>query len=155
MPHLQLDVSNRYPVAVKRTLAKRFGEVYAEIMQTTPDLVGVSFRELGDGGHWRYTYDEPVPAAVLSCEIRRGRPPERRARLGRPLVDACVESLDLDPLLLTVELTQHAGDEIYGTQMVDGVLRGGLAKDWSPDETKTPLMESLAAAAREARKGAT
>jgi phenylpyruvate tautomerase PptA (4-oxalocrotonate tautomerase family) len=148
MPHLQLDVSEAYPAAVKRALAKRFGEIYAEIMQTTPDIVDVSVRELGEGGHWRCTYGAPVPAAVLSCVIRRGRPPEQRARLGEALIDACVAALGLDPLLLTVEFTQHAGDEIYGKQMIDGILRGGLAKDWSPEETQTPLMEILKAEQR-------
>jgi phenylpyruvate tautomerase PptA (4-oxalocrotonate tautomerase family) len=148
MPHLHLDVSANYPVAVKRDLAQRMGNLYAEFMQTTPDLVDVTFRELGEGGVWHCGEGTPVPAAVLSCEIRRGRPPEQRARLAEALLDACVEALGLDPVLLSVEFTQHAGDEIYRKVMVDGVPQGGLGADWSPEETKTPLMETLKAARR-------
>jgi phenylpyruvate tautomerase PptA (4-oxalocrotonate tautomerase family) len=146
MPHLQLDVPNKYPLSVKRDLAARLGRHYAEIMQTTPDLVHVTFRELGEGGVWRCTNAEPVtPAAVLSCDIRRGRTPEQRARLGEALFNACVEALGLDPVLMNVEFTQHAGDEIYGKILVDGALVGGLARDWSPSETETSLLTALAA----------
>jgi hypothetical protein len=35
--------------------------------------------------------------------------------------------------------------KIYGKILVDGVLTGGLAKDWSPSETETSLMTTLAA----------
>jgi phenylpyruvate tautomerase PptA (4-oxalocrotonate tautomerase family) len=145
MPNLQLDVPAKYPPAVKRKLAKRFGDLYAEVMQTTPDLVDVTFRELGEGSLWRCGEKEPVPAATLICDIRRGRPPEQREQLARALVNACVEALGLDPLLISVEFTQHSGDEIYRTILIDGVPRGGLSKDWSASETNTPLVEAIRA----------
>jgi len=78
---------------VKRGLARRLGEKYALIMQTKPELVTVAFRELGEGGVWCCTADEPEPAALLSCDIRRGRPPEQRAELGQALIDVCVENI--------------------------------------------------------------
>jgi phenylpyruvate tautomerase PptA (4-oxalocrotonate tautomerase family) len=148
MPNLQLDVTNTYPVGVKRALAKRFGDIYAEVMQTTPDLVDVTFRELGEGGLWRCGNSEPVPAVTLICDIRRGRPPEQRERLARALVNASVDALGLDPLLVSVEFTQHSGDEIYRNILIDGVVRGGLSKDWSESETTTPLVEALRAEQR-------
>jgi phenylpyruvate tautomerase PptA (4-oxalocrotonate tautomerase family) len=81
VPYLQFDVPNHYPVEVKRSLARRLGKKYARFMQTTPDMVTVTFRELGEGGVWRCRAGEPEPAAVLSCDIRRGRPPKQRAEL--------------------------------------------------------------------------
>jgi hypothetical protein len=33
MPYLQLDVPNRYGTEQKQRLARRFGEIYAHIMQ--------------------------------------------------------------------------------------------------------------------------
>ncbi len=143
MPHLQLELPSKYPLAVKRDLAKRLGDLYGAIMQTTPDLVDVSFRELGAGNVWRCEQPEPVPSAVLICDIRAGRPPEQRARLGAALHSACVEALNLDPLHFGVEFTQHSGDEIYRTILVDGVVRGGLAPDWNPSEAAAPLVERL------------
>jgi phenylpyruvate tautomerase PptA (4-oxalocrotonate tautomerase family) len=145
MPNLQLDVAAKYPVAVKRNLAKRLGIIYGEVMQTTPDLVDVTFRELNEGGLWRCSKGDPVPAATLICDIRQGRPPEQRERLARALVEACVNVLGLDPLLISVEFTQHSGDEIYRTILIDGVPQGGLSKDWSPTEVKTSLVDTLRA----------
>jgi phenylpyruvate tautomerase PptA (4-oxalocrotonate tautomerase family) len=146
MPHLQLDTAWSYPVEVKRELARRFGEVYAETMQTSPDIVDVTIREL-NGGVWRCG-DEPRPAAVLSCDIRRGRPAEQRARLGAALFKVCEEVLGIDPLLFRVEFTQHAGDEIYAAIDIDGVVHTGFSPDWSPGEANTPLVEQLREANR-------
>jgi phenylpyruvate tautomerase PptA (4-oxalocrotonate tautomerase family) len=143
MPHLQLELSSKYPLEVKRDLAKRLGDLYGAIMQTTPDLVDVSFRELGEGNVWRCVSPAPAPSAVLICDIRAGRPPEQRARLGEALLNACVEALGLDPLRFGVEFTQHSGDEIYRTILVDGAVRGGLAPDWNPSEATAPLVDRL------------
>jgi phenylpyruvate tautomerase PptA (4-oxalocrotonate tautomerase family) len=143
MPHLQLELPSKYPLAVKRDLAKRLGDLYGAIMQTTSDLVDVSFSELGEGNVWRCERPMPVPSAVLICDIRAGRPAEQRTRLGEALLNACVEALNLDPLRFGVEFTQHSGDEIYRTILVDGVVHGGLAPDWNPSEVTTPLVERL------------
>jgi phenylpyruvate tautomerase PptA (4-oxalocrotonate tautomerase family) len=148
MPYLQLDVPARYSLGVKRGLARRLGNLYAEIMQTTPDLVDVSIRELEDGV-WHCGYQEPAPGAVLMAEIRRGRPADQRARLAEALMDACVETLAIDPTLIAIEFTQHAGDEIYRKLWVDGVLQGGLGKDWSSAETSNSLLETVKAEVRQ------
>jgi len=86
MPHLQLDTSGTYSVEVKREFARRLGDVYAEKMQTSPDIVDVTIREHGPGGVWRCG-SEPHPSAVLSCDIRRGRTVEQRGQLADALVD--------------------------------------------------------------------
>jgi phenylpyruvate tautomerase PptA (4-oxalocrotonate tautomerase family) len=143
MPHLQLELTSQYPTALKRELARRFGDLYAEIMQTSPELVDVSFRELGEGNLWRCEPAGPVPSAVIQCDIRAGRSPQLRARLGEALIDACVDALNLDPLHIGVEFTQHSGDEIYRTILIDRIVRGGLSPDWSSAEVKTPLLETI------------
>lgn len=147
MPYLQLDLPRTYPLSVKQDLAKRMGDTYAEIMQTTPDLVAVAFRELGEGNMWRCrdSKTQPVPGAVLACEIRRGRPAEQRERLAEALFNMCVETLKLDPVILAMEFTQHAGDENYLQALIDGVPMGMLGRDWTPEETSAPLVEQLKA----------
>jgi phenylpyruvate tautomerase PptA (4-oxalocrotonate tautomerase family) len=127
MPYLQLDVANHYPIDVKRDLARRLGDVFAHIMKTTPDMVTVAFRELDEGGVWRCGAGAPEPAAQLSCDIRRGRPPEQRAELAQALIDACVEMLGLRRERLAVEFTQHTSDEMYRHGR-------GWAAEWTPDE---------------------
>ena len=130
MPYLQLDVPNHYPVDVKQRLARRLGDTFARIMQTTPELVIVAFRELGEGGLWSCGHREPRPYALLTCDIRRGRGAEQRAELAKALIDACVESLGLQEDRMGVEFTQHSGDEMY---------RGGrgLGVEWTPAEAQS------------------
>jgi phenylpyruvate tautomerase PptA (4-oxalocrotonate tautomerase family) len=129
MPYLQLDVAHRYPVEVKRDLARRLGDEFARIMQTTPDLVTVAFRELGEGGVWRCGEGEPEPAALLSCDIRRGRSAAQRAELAEALIDACVQALALRSDRVGVEFTQHTSDEMYRRER-------GWAPEWSAAESR-------------------
>ena len=130
MPYLQLDLPGSYPVETKRGLARRLGEIYAEVMQTDPSRVRVGFRELGEGGLWHCTSAEPRPGVVLACDIRRGRTAEQRARLAEALIAACREMLAM-PGDVLVEFTQHAGDELYREGR-------GLASDWTPEEARAP-----------------
>jgi phenylpyruvate tautomerase PptA (4-oxalocrotonate tautomerase family) len=126
MPSLQLDVAETYDPATKRALARSLGAIYAEVMGAAPDIVTVVVRDLGAGGVWRCTSGEPVPAALLMCDVRRGRPAATRAELCRRLVGACEEVAGLDPALLKIEFTQHDGDEMWHPH------RGGFNRDWEP-----------------------
>ncbi|MRG45539.1 tautomerase [Chitinophaga sp. SYP-B3965] len=126
MPYLQLDVNDHYPVATKQLLAKRMGDIYAAIMQADVKRVTVTIRELGEGAVWRCSAEEPVPGALLMCDVRRGRTAETRAALAEALIACCVEVLGVERL--NVEFTQHAGDEMYHP------LLGGLSEDWREGE---------------------
>ena len=128
MPYLQLDVSRQYSPAAKQQLARELGRIYAARMQADINRVSVAIRELVPGGLWRCTSDEPYQAALLMCDIRKGRPAEQRADLAKALIDACIEILGLKLDQINVEFTQHSGDEMYHP------LRGGLSLDWRPDE---------------------
>ncbi|WP_184549293.1 tautomerase family protein [Mucilaginibacter sp. FT3.2] len=127
MPYLQLEVNQQYPVATKKLLAKRLGDIFSEIMQADVNRVTVTIREL-DGGVWRCGDADPNPSALLMCDIRRGRTPEKREEVAKKLIAACVEILGEGADLLNVEFTQHAGDEMYHPTM------GGLSDDWNPGE---------------------
>jgi len=131
MPYLQLDIPGRHAVDEKQRLARRFGDIFARIMQTRPEQVTVAIRDLGEGGVWRCGACEPEPAALLMCDIRRGRSLQQRAELAEALVAACVEMLGLRSDRLAVDFTQHAGDEMYKTEL------GGLSAEWTPHEAGT------------------
>ena len=79
---------------------------------------------------WRCGAGAPEPAAQLSCDIRRGRPPEHRAELAQALIDTCVEMLGLRRERLAVEFTQHTSDEMYRHGR-------GWAAEWTPDEAES------------------
>ena len=131
MPYLQLDTSFPLSVDVKRRLAKRLGEIYSQTMSSNINRLTVAIRELGEGSVWRCGLDAPRPAALLMCDIRRGRTAEHRAQLAKRLVEACIAIASLREDNLNVEFTQHAGDEMYHT------MYGGLSHDWNPNEPDT------------------
>ncbi len=127
MPYLQLETPYSHAVETKQRLAGRLGEIYAKVMNADIDRITVAIRELGEGGIWRCGAGAPRPAAILMCDIRRGRTVEQRAELSRQLVAACIDILGLREDNLNLEFTQHRGDEMYHT------MYGGLGRDWSPN----------------------
>jgi phenylpyruvate tautomerase PptA (4-oxalocrotonate tautomerase family) len=129
MPYLHFDLPARYPAEVKRALAARLGALYAEIMQTSPGIVKVSFRELGEENLFRCGAPDGgvEPVVVGQCDIRRGRPTAQRAALAAAIVAACSEALGVDAAMIELEFTQHAGDEMY--------RRGAFAQDWTAAES--------------------
>ncbi|HKL25670.1 MAG TPA: hypothetical protein VJ910_05530 [Desulfuromonadales bacterium] len=124
MPYLQLDVNGPFPAETKERLAKQLCETYARLMTMDIRRISVAIRELGGGGPWRMIDGEPEPAAVLMCDIRRGRSAQQRLELARALCRDCADILGLDPNRLNVEFTQHAGDEMYHPTL------GGWSPEW-------------------------
>src|SRR5215203_3986178 len=129
MPYLHFDLPARFPAATKRALAVKLGALYAEIMETSPDIVKVSFRELGAENLLRCGAPDGgvEPVVVGQCDIRRGRPVEQRAALAAAIVKACSEALGVDASTIELEFTQHAGDEMF--------RRGAFARDWTAAES--------------------
>ena len=127
MPYLHLDLPIAVSPADREHIAGSLARRYADVMQTTPDRVTVAFRELGENGVVRMGADGTVePAVVLQLDIRRGRPPEQRERLGVALAAVLEETLGWPPARTILEFTQHSGDEFW--------REDGLGSDWTPDE---------------------
>ena len=127
MPYLHLDLPLVVPSAGRARLADRLAHVYADEMGTNPERVAVAFRELGENGVLRTSPDGEVePVVVVQCDIRKGRPPEQRERLGDAVAALLDEELGWPPSRTILEFTQHDGDEFW--------REGGLGTDWTPSE---------------------
>lgn len=124
MPSLALDAPATYSSSQKRAFAERLGAVYAEVMETDLETITVVVHDGGEGTVWRCSVAGPVPAALLMCDIRRGRPPERRRLLCERMLAVCEELLGIDPATLKIEFTQHAGDEMFHPHL------GGFNREW-------------------------
>src|SRR4051812_42682609 len=129
MPYLHLDL----PVAVappeRAEIAARLARLYAEVMQTSPQRVTVGFRELGENGLLRLTPDgEPETVVMVNCDIRRGRPPAQRERLGAAVAELLQDTIGWPPERTVLEFTQHAGDDFWRST--------GLGSDWTPGEAR-------------------
>ncbi len=127
MPYLQLDTPFAVTVDQKHQLVRRFGEIYSRHMETDPARVTVAIRELGRDNMWRCGPGEPYPAALLMCDIRKGRESDKRAELARLLSEACHEIVGLTQENLNLEFTQHDGEEMYHPML------GGTSRDWDPE----------------------
>ena len=125
MPYLHLDLPGTYSVAVKRDLATRLCELYAEVMETQLWRPNVGIAELGKHNLYHLGPD----GLELMVEFRRGRPAEKRLALGRAIVDVCVELLGVPRRTVMVEFTPHPGEEI--------LRDGNWAADWTPAEAVT------------------
>lgn len=129
MPSIQVDLPLVADEDTKQAFAARIGLIYGDIMQVGKDLLTVSIHDLGRGGVWRcHESGPPTPSALIMCDIRKGRPAETRALLAKSLIDACVETFDLDAHWLKVEFTQHDGDDMYHPHL------GGFNQNWQGDE---------------------
>ncbi len=127
MPSLQIDVPVRLDATAKQDLAAALGRAYAETMQAPVEIVTVSIHDLGEGGVWRCTAGDPVPAGLVMCDVRAGRDAEQRGRLASRLVALVAAATGLDDGQLKVEFTQHSGDEMWHPHL------GGFNVDWDPD----------------------
>jgi phenylpyruvate tautomerase PptA (4-oxalocrotonate tautomerase family) len=129
MPYLHLDLPFAVPAADRARIAGRLARLYADVMETNPERVTVAFRELGENGVVRTGAEGAVePVVVVQCDIRRGRQPERRARLGEAVAELLEDTLGWPPARTILEFTQHAGDEFW--------REGGLGTDWTPAEAE-------------------
>ncbi|KQX35457.1 hypothetical protein [Variovorax sp. Root434] len=128
MPYLQLDVNGSYAIADKQRLANALAETYARMMSVDMRRISIAIRELGEGAVWRMVDGEAVEAAVLMCDIRRGRSAELRLAVAKALCEDCMEILGLRIDRLNVEFTQHSADEMYHPTL------GGYSPEWTPAE---------------------
>jgi len=129
VPYLHLDLPGSYSVAVKRDLATRLCELYAEVMETQLWRPNVGIAELGKDNLYHLGSDGLEPITMVMVEFRRGRPAEKRLALGRAIVDICVELLGVPRRTVMVEFTPHPGEEI--------LRDGSWAADWTPAEAVT------------------
>lgn len=128
MPSLQLDLPLVMDVDTKKALAREIGAIYVEVMQIRADIITISIHDLGPGGVWRCSDDEPSLAGLVMCDVRAGRSTETRGLLARRIVDVCVRLCGLEEHRLKVEFTQHSGDEMFHPHL------GGFNTDWRPEE---------------------
>jgi len=127
VPYLHLDLPLAVAPSDRAEIAGRLARLYARVMETSPERVTVAFRELGENGVIRIGADGALETVVIvNCDVRRGRPPEQRERLGDAVAALLEETLDWPRRRTILEFTEHAGDEVWRST--------GLGTDWTPAE---------------------
>ena len=127
MPYLHLDLPLALAPADRAEIAAGLAYAYARVMETAPERVTVAFRELGENGVVRIGPDGALETVVMvNCDVRRGRPPEQRERLGDAVATLLEDALGWPRRRTILEFTEHAGNEVWRST--------GLGTDWSPAE---------------------
>ena len=127
MPYLHLDLPLAVAPADRAEIAAGLAHAYARVMETNPERVTVAFRELGENGVVRIGPDGALETVVMvNCDVRRGRPPEQRERLGDTVAALLEDALHWPRRRTILEFTEHAGDDVWRST--------GLGSDWSPAE---------------------
>ena len=137
MPYLHLNLPATYPVEIKRELATRLCNLYADVMQTQLWRPNIGIAELGKDNLFHLGDEGLEPVTMVLVEYRRGRSADQRLELGRAIVDICVELLDVPRRTVLVEFTPHNGDEM---------LRDGeWVAEWTPQEASAQTSAQTAA----------
>ena len=82
----------------------------------------------GEGAVWRCGATGPIAAALMMCDVRRGRSPAVREQLCERMLVVCEEVLGIEPTTLKIEFTQHAGDELFHPH------RGRFNSEWTESD---------------------
>src|SRR5712664_2461006 len=131
MPYLHLDLPGTYAVEVKRELATRLCELYADLMETQLWRPNVGIAELGENNLYHLGSDGLEPITMVMVEFRLGRPAEKRLALRRAIVDICVELVGVHRLKVMVEFNVTPGEYI----LTDGIW----VADWRAAEAVSGL----------------
>ena len=125
MPYLALDTTADLTPAERRDCTNAFTELYTDIMETASDHVAVAVRDHPtEAMALGRAVDGPI--AVLSADIRRGRPFDQRRRFVLAVVDWLHEVWEIPRPNLKVVVTEHDGNDLMGADRVGG--------EWSPEE---------------------
>lgn len=119
MPHLQFELNFTPPAAQKREFAAAVKQLFASIMSTGTDHIGITFRcyatedlvfgRAGDAGR----------IAFLNADIRLGRTAEQKRQLCLAIMAELDRRWDLPQQNIYVIYTEHDGPDF---QLSDRVL---------------------------------
>jgi phenylpyruvate tautomerase PptA (4-oxalocrotonate tautomerase family) len=123
MPYIQLDLPRDASEHDFGPLARGVADLYAEVMQTTPNGVTVAVRQLGAERVLR----DSRPVVAIRCDIRSGRPDAQREAFAVALTDLVASRAEeLGAAQSVIYFNEGPGRWIFE--------EGKPNPDWSPTE---------------------
>jgi len=129
MPHLRFNISKSIIQDEKTEFAEWVINLYAEIMETTEDHIGVIIQtcEPGDLHIGIGRIDEPDRGVMfLNMDIRKGRPLEQKRKLITSIMEEIEQRWGIPVKNMHVALTEHDGEDFNFYE--------GTMKTWSSQE---------------------
>lgn len=114
MPHLQFEFNKQVPDAVKQQLSANVMRLFAEIMDTGTDHIGITFREVGTHGLALGRVQNPEDGiAFLNADVRSGRSKEQRRKLALGFMNEIHALCEIPHENMYVIFTEHPGEDFH------------------------------------------
>jgi phenylpyruvate tautomerase PptA (4-oxalocrotonate tautomerase family) len=114
MPHLSFAVNRRLPETAKPVFAAQVRALFAQVMVSGTDHIGLSLRECGThdlsiGG----ALEPERGVAIVDADVRRGRSLEQRRALALGCMRLLQEHFGVPPEQVYVVFTEHPGEDFH------------------------------------------
>ena len=129
MPHLRFNITQSLSQDEKTEFAEWVINLYAEVMETTKDHIGIIIHacNLGDLHIGTGRIDEPDKGVMfLNMDIRKGRPLEQKRKLITSIMEEIEQRWGIPVKNMHVALTEHDGEDFNFYE--------GTMKTWSSQE---------------------
>ena len=129
MPHLRFNINKSIIQDEKTEFAEWVINLYAEVMETTGDHIGVIIHtcEPGDLHIGIGRIDEPDRGVMfLNMDIRKGRPLEQKRKLITSIMEEIEQRWGIPVKNMHVAVTEHDGEDFNFYE--------GTMKTWSSQE---------------------
>ncbi len=114
MPHLQFEFNREVPDAVKQQLSANVMRLFADVMDTGTDHIGITFREIGTHGLALGRVRNPEEGiAFVNADIRGGRSPDQCRALVLGLMDQIHALCEIPLENMYVIFAEHPGESFH------------------------------------------
>lgn len=114
MPHLQFEFNREVPDDIKQTLAENVMRIFARVMDTGTDHIGVTFREVSTHGLALGRVSNPEEGiAFVNADVRAGRSPEQRRNLALGFMKEIHKLCRIPSANIYVIFTEHSGESFH------------------------------------------
>jgi len=130
MPHLRFNITQTLTQDEKTEFAEWVINLYAEVMETTKDHIGIIIHacEIGDLNIGISRIDEPDKGVMfLNMDIRKGRTFEQKRKLITSIMKEIEKRWGIPVKNMHVALTEHEGEDFNFYE--------GAMESWSDQKT--------------------
>ncbi len=114
MPHLQFEFNRSISDEVKQKLSANVMRLFADVMDTGTDHIGITFREVGTHALALGRVQNPEEGiAFVNADIRAGRSAEQRRQLALGFMEEIHTLCEIPHANVYVIFTEHPGESFH------------------------------------------
>jgi phenylpyruvate tautomerase PptA (4-oxalocrotonate tautomerase family) len=135
MPHLQFEFNRQISDEIKQKLSANVMRLFADVMGTGTDHIGITIREVGTHGLALGRVKDPEAGiAFVNADIRGGRSQEQRRKLALGFMDEIHTLCEIPNANMYVIFTEHPGENFHLHERVLSSWQAGEDPVGNPPE---------------------